>query len=471
MDDLTGVMSLLEGHADVVMDDVGPDVIPSVTSIRKKFTRRRQGVGVLDKLLRRALGLDAKMAQYRDGARFVRGVVDKVGMADFNVVWQDARPPAHQGRDRRSRRVGDPGPLVTGPDPAVAATRVAVRRALAVGDPRSAPVLVACSGGADSLALLAAAVFEARDRPWSVVGVTVDHGLHDASPEVTTHVVGQMAALGADETASIRVKVEGDGHGLEAAARQARYAVLEELADRFGSTTVLLGHTLDDQAETVLLGLTRGSGGRSLAGMRRTFGVFRRPLLDLTRAQTERACRAQDIGWWTDPANEDPRFTRSRVRRDVLPLLETELGPGVAQNLARTADLLRADVEHLDELAERGVRQPLHAAARRRSARARAGDPLAGAATGGAGCGCQRRGAVPRPRTRPRRAADRLARPGCRRPAGPGPRRSSRWDAGVRGGLTLWQAAAHGRQPRRAGPRERAVHREADPGPPRRAGP
>jgi coenzyme F420 biosynthesis associated uncharacterized protein len=92
MDQLTGVMSLLEGHADVVMDGVGPGVIPTVAEIRKKFTRRRQGVGVLDKVLRRALGLDAKMAQYRDGARFVRGVVDKVGMADFNVVWQD---PAH----------------------------------------------------------------------------------------------------------------------------------------------------------------------------------------------------------------------------------------------------------------------------------------------------------------------------------------------------------------------------------------
>jgi tRNA(Ile)-lysidine synthase len=169
---------------------------------------------------------------------------------------------------------------------------------------------------------------------------------------VATQVIGQMAALGADETASIRVSVEADGHGLEAAARQARYAVLEEIADRFGSTTVLLGHTLDDQAETVLLGLTRGSGGRSLAGMRRTVGVFRRPLLDLTRAQTEQACRAQDIFWWTDPANVDPRFTRSRVRQGVLPLLEAELGPGVARNLARTADLLRADVEHLDGLAD-----------------------------------------------------------------------------------------------------------------------
>jgi tRNA(Ile)-lysidine synthase len=240
-----------------------------------------------------------------------------------------------------------------GPDPAVAATRVAVRRALASsGEIGSAPVLVACSGGADSLALLAAAVFEARERPWPVIGVTVDHALRADSAEVARHVVGQMATLGADETASVRVSVEAQGHGPEAAARHARYAVLEELADRFASTTVLLGHTRDDQAETVLLGLTRGSGGRSLAGMRRSFGVFRRPFLDLTRVQTEQACLAQDIDWWTDPANSDPRFTRTRVRDTVLPFLEDELGPGVSAALARTADLLRADVEHLDDLAE-----------------------------------------------------------------------------------------------------------------------
>ncbi len=214
------------------------------------------------------------------------------------------------------------------------------------------PVVVACSGGADSLALLAAAVFEARSSSWTVAGVTVDHGLHDASAEIADRVVGQMATLGADQTASIRVSVEGAGLGVEAAARKARYAVLEELAQRFGSTTVLLGHTLDDQAETVLLGLTRGSGGRSLAGMRRSFGVFRRPFLDLTRAQTEQACRAQGIDWWDDPANHDPRFTRSRVRQTVLPMLEAELGPGVAAALARTADLLRADTELLDDLAE-----------------------------------------------------------------------------------------------------------------------
>jgi tRNA(Ile)-lysidine synthase len=114
---------------------------------------------------------------------------------------------------------------------------------------------------------------------------------------------------------------------------------------------VLLGHTLDDQAETVLLGLTRGSGARALAGMRRRFEVYRRPLLDVTRARTEAACRAEGVDFWTDPHNEDPRFTRSRVRHRVLPVLEAELGPGVAASLARTADQLREDAETLDELA------------------------------------------------------------------------------------------------------------------------
>jgi tRNA(Ile)-lysidine synthase len=114
---------------------------------------------------------------------------------------------------------------------------------------------------------------------------------------------------------------------------------------------VLLGHTRDDQAETVLLGLARGSGGRSIAGMRRAFEVFRRPLLDVSRADTAAACAAEGIETWADPHNDDPRFTRVRVRHHVMPVLETELGPGVAVALARTADLLRPDMEYLDDLA------------------------------------------------------------------------------------------------------------------------
>ncbi len=235
-------------------------------------------------------------------------------------------------------------------DPAVAAVRLAVRRALS--EP-SDPVLVACSGGADSLALLAATVSEGHRADLHVVGVTVDHALQDGSAEQAERVVAQMALLGVDETVSVRVRVTADGQGPEAAAREARYAVLEEVSQRFGDATVLLGHTLDDQAETVLLGLARGSGGRSLAGMRRGFHPFLRPLLDVTRAQTEAACRAEGVEFWSDPHNEDPRFTRSRVRHRVLPVLESELGPGVAASLARTADLLREDAEALDAIAER----------------------------------------------------------------------------------------------------------------------
>ena len=107
LDRVTGVMSLLEGHADVVMDGVGPSVIPTVETIRRKFNKRRKGVGTLDRLLRRVLGLDAKMAQYRDGAKFVRGVVDKVGMVEFNAVWD--RPETLPSK----AEIADPSAWVT----------------------------------------------------------------------------------------------------------------------------------------------------------------------------------------------------------------------------------------------------------------------------------------------------------------------------------------------------------------------
>ncbi|MCY7396309.1 MAG: tRNA lysidine(34) synthetase TilS [Nocardioides sp.] len=238
--------------------------------------------------------------------------------------------------------------------PSLAAVRRGVRRELAGLGP--GPVLVACSGGADSLALLAATVAETRGTERHVLGVTVDHALQAGSGEQAARVVRQMANLGVHETVTARVQVRADGHGPEAAAREARYAVLGELAQRLAVVTVLLGHTRDDQAETVLLGLTRGSGGRSLAGMRRRFVAagtsYARPLLDVARDDTETACQVEGIAWWTDPHNLDPAFTRVRVRRTVLPLLEQQLGPGVAATLARTADQLRADSELLDDLAD-----------------------------------------------------------------------------------------------------------------------
>ena len=238
--------------------------------------------------------------------------------------------------------------------PAVAAVRLAVRRGLADLEP-GATVIVACSGGADSLALLAATVHEARKDAWHVVGATVDHGLQPGSADRAERVVAQMVRLGAAETLSARVSVEGGGLGPEAAARQARYAVLAEVAQRFSAAAVLLGHTRDDQAETVLLGLARGSGGRSLAGMRRSFEVYRRPLLDVARDDTVTACQVEGIETWVDPHNTDPAYLRARVRGRVLPTLEDELGPGVAATLARTADQLRIDTDHLDALADRAL--------------------------------------------------------------------------------------------------------------------
>jgi tRNA(Ile)-lysidine synthase len=249
---------------------------------------------------------------------------------------------------------------MSGPDPVVAATRWAVRRVIDGAD----RIIVAVSGGADSLALLAATTFEASSprntgRP-HVIGVTVDHGLQDGSAATAEHVIGQMVALGADETATVRVHVDVADGGLEAGARQARYAALAEFAAHLQAPLVLLGHTRDDQAETVLMGLTRGSGGRSLAGMRAGFTEgevrFVRPFLDITRAQTEAACTAQSLQWWEDPHNRDQRFLRARLRHVVLPLLETELGPGLADALARTAPALRADMDLLDDIAEDWLR-------------------------------------------------------------------------------------------------------------------
>jgi tRNA(Ile)-lysidine synthase len=140
--------------------------------------------------------------------------------------------------------------------------------------------------------------------------------------------------------------------GPENAARVARYDALAGAAAADGAAAVLLGHTRDDQAETVLLGLARGSGGRSLAGMRRSFDRFLRPLLDVPRADTVTACQVEGIDYWEDPHNADPGYARVRVRRTVLPVLEEQLGPGVAETLARTADQLRADMDLLDDVAE-----------------------------------------------------------------------------------------------------------------------
>ncbi len=268
-----------------------------------------------------------------------------------------------------------------GPGAAVAEVRTAVRACLSdltAGE----LVVVACSGGADSLALAAAAAFVAPRLRLRAGGVTVDHGLQPGSAERAAAVAARLAQLGLDPVRSVALTVTaparaegrlgsasdrgpeaGPGSaagagpaipawaGPEAAARVARYRALDAAASDYRAAAVLLGHTLDDQAETVLLGLARGSGGRSLAGMPARRGAYRRPLLAVRRAATWAACAELGLEPWQDPHNRDFSYTRARVRHQVLPALETALGPGVAEALARTASQLRADAEYLDDLA------------------------------------------------------------------------------------------------------------------------
>jgi tRNA(Ile)-lysidine synthase len=232
---------------------------------------------------------------------------------------------------------------------AVAEVRNAVRASLAGLQPGDL-VLVGCSGGQDSLALAAAAVFTAARAGLRAGAVSVDHGLQPGSADRAAGVAATLRGLGLDPVTAVAVTVDGPG-GPEAAARAARYAALERAAADAGAAAVLLGHTLDDQAETVLLGLARGSGARSLAGMPPRRGIFIRPLLGVRRPVTAAACEALGLRPWADPHNLDRRFARVRVRLDALPALEAALGPGVAQALARTASQLRDDAQVLEKMA------------------------------------------------------------------------------------------------------------------------
>ena len=235
--------------------------------------------------------------------------------------------------------------------PAIAEIRLAVRTALA-DLPAESTVVVALSGGADSLALAAAVAFEAPKLGLRAEALTVDHGLQVGS-DAAAHRAAQIAGDLGMTARVVRVEVERGADGLEAAARAARYAALRDAAD--GAVAVLLGHTLDDQAETVLLGLARGAGATSLQGMapsREDDDGLRwvRPLLGVRRATTRDFCAASDLAVWDDPHNLDDRFARVRVRERALPVLEAEMGPGVAEALARTAEQLREDAEAFDEM-------------------------------------------------------------------------------------------------------------------------
>ena len=234
---------------------------------------------------------------------------------------------------------------MTGPPEATAAVRLGVRRGLR-DLAADALVLAAVSGGADSLALAAALAFV---RPGSGA-LIVDHGLQLGSAQVAAWAADQCRSLGLATEHLTPDSCPLLGGGPEAVARTLRYRLLAEAADRLGATAVLLGHTLDDQAETVLLGLARGAGTRSLAGMAAQRGLWRRPLLGVTRRQTRAACAEAGLEPWDDPHNADPSYARVRVRGQVLPALELALGPGVAEALARTARQAREDADALDAL-------------------------------------------------------------------------------------------------------------------------
>jgi tRNA(Ile)-lysidine synthase len=233
---------------------------------------------------------------------------------------------------------------------AVPAVRNAVRTWLEnyeAGD----TILVAVSGGADSLALAHALSVESKEYVISVIGVTIDHQLQEQSSAQAEKVKLQLKEFGMDciiKKVTVNVK-----DGLEASARTARYEALQEVAKEKNAVAVFLGHTRDDQAETVLLGLARGSGTRSLSGMAHHNGLYVRPLLEITRIQNERYCEELKLHFWNDPHNQNPEFARVRVRNEALPALEKSIGPGIAEALARSAHLLRDDADALDHWAKR----------------------------------------------------------------------------------------------------------------------
>ena len=209
-------------------------------------------------------------------------------------------------------------------------------------------ILFGCSGGADSMALAIALLAEYGGE--KAIPVVVDHGLQPNSDQITAKVAAQLKTIGYKrvETAVAQVIFTD---GLEASARRARYKIFHQFIDSYQPKYFFLAHTFNDQAETVLLGLARGSGARSLSGMATQNNLFVRPLLKITRQISEAACVEAGIDFWSDPHNQDLKFARVRVRNSVLPTLEENLGPGVTEALVRTADLLRDDADALDGFA------------------------------------------------------------------------------------------------------------------------
>jgi len=211
-------------------------------------------------------------------------------------------------------------------------------------------ILIGVSGGADSLALAYATCLEAKLAGVEVIAIIIDHQLQEQSNEVALRASNELARFGVERSEIVKVNVDMID-GMESSARRARYEAFESAIVKFRPDYFFLAHTKNDQAETVLLGLARGSGTRSLSGMAEVNGIYVRPLLGIDRSTTEKLCEENQIEYWQDPHNNDRSYARVRARLEVMPVLESNLGPGVVDALARTARILREDADALDLLA------------------------------------------------------------------------------------------------------------------------
>ena len=240
--------------------------------------------------------------------------------------------------------------------PAQGLIRLAVRNCLTSNTKPGQKLLIAVSGGADSLALAAACEFEAKKLGLKIAAAVIDHSLQNNSDKVAAQTAKTLAALGFEEVVVKKIAV-GKAGGPEAAARTARYTALETLRQKTKSHFIVLGHTSSDQAETVLLGLVRGSGSKSLSGMSAKTGLLLRPLLGIERSTTEAFCKDSGIKYWSDPQNKDEKFLRVMIRKHVLPFLEKQLGGSVAASLVRTSDQLREDNTYLEAQTDKSFKK------------------------------------------------------------------------------------------------------------------
>lgn len=232
----------------------------------------------------------------------------------------------------------------------IAKARAAVRQSLTSLNPGD-HVVVAVSGGADSLLLAYCLHHEGVELALTINAVIIDHQLQPDSGQVAQVAQRALHKFGINQVEIIPVDVV-QKDGIEADARKARYQALNAHADKVAAQAIFLGHNEDDLAESVLLGLTQGAGTKSLAGMAIHDGRYIRPFLTLTREEIIAACAEAHIEYWSDPHNEDLRFTRVKIRKKIMPLMESELGPGIKSALARSARIFREDSDALDTLTE-----------------------------------------------------------------------------------------------------------------------